>query len=784
MALSRGSTFAKNLSACLLLASVVGVCFLQLLRHPDDLLAGRHDGGRNDITTALLAYRLAIDKPIREFKQPPFWNPYGLTGIPWHSNPQSALFYPCNWLFLLFEGSRLISWLLVAHHWLAGIGTYFLCRRYRFSWPSALFGGAAFAAAPYLVAQSVEGHYNQVCLVAWFPWALLCFERLRTGQPAAVPLLACSISLCFFCGHAQEVYYLVLALTGFLLVDIVAGLRARVDIPAVTPVDNAVADDEKATDSPAIPPCHEHLVPPSRLLVNWIGMGALTVGLVAIDLLPVGIYTTHAVRSGGLGAEEAGKISLGATNLRQLVQPFALGDMSSYSGPGRFYWETIFHFGIVVSLLAVIGACFGRRRYPVARMVVLFLIAAVFAFGADTPFFTFCYRYIPGISFFRSPSRSIFFCALAVSVMSAAGVEYLMSAAARLNLSENTRLTWFPRASAVALTVASTLELAIYSNSLQATIPNHSFHRRNEIADYFEKNVTDGRVFALQDHLSDFEAWTRGIRKVQGYEPVPLKRYGLFTAAMVRPHEPGIEMAGFATAGLQHYRKPLLDLLAVKYAVVPSTLESPPDGWKAVKQGRIPQLFTLRGRSAQTIPYTIYENVDPLPRAFIIGRARILHPADDVVEVLGQLDPRQELLLDRDLLGNGDRAQLSPARILESTPNRIRVQAELSAPGYLVLTDAWYAGWSATVDGRAAPIVPANFAFRAVPLERGHHEVVFTFSPPLLKVGLCISGFTAMLIVVGLAAAVCADDVGAETDGPAAGRRRAGSRLTEQCDHP
>ena len=745
----------------MLLFSLVSACFVDLIRNPDDLLTGRHFGGRNDMTHAGVGYRVFPNVPLREFGQFPYWNPYSLTGIPWSSNPQSSLYYPGNWLFLLFDGIPLISWVLVAHHWLAGAGMYFLCRRYRFSWPAALFGGSAFAATPYLIAHSAEGHFPHACLIAWFPWAFLGFERLRCGQRGAVPLLACLISLSFFCGHVQEVYYLVVVLTGFLIVDMATGICQRRGIPAATEPGVQLTQTPHSLASRL---CQSSRVPPLRLLVNWIGVGALTVGLVAVELLPVGIYTTHAVRSGGIGPEKASKISLGLPNLQQLINPFALGDLQTYAGPGGYYWEAIFHFGIVVSLLALIGTLFGRQQYPVVRMVALFLIGTLFAFGSNTPFFGWCYNFIPGIAFFRAPSRAIFFCAFAVSVLSAAGIEALLSGAMKFNRSASLRITRICQASAVALTVVSALELAIYSNSLFTTIPRDSFHRQNEIVDFLKQNAGGSRVFALQDHLSDYEAWTRGIQKVQGYDPVPLKRYGLFTAAMVQPHDPGLEMAGFETVGVNHYRKPLLDLLGVKYAIVASPPETHLSGWKVVKQGRIPQLVTLRGQPVKTIPYIILENENPLPRAFVIGQTKVLHPAENVIDVLGQLDPRHELLLTKDLLGSGIRSELSPARIEEMTPNRIRVLTESSAAGYLVLTDAYYAGWSATVDGNSAPIVPANFAFRAVPLAPGRHEVLFTYSPPLLKIGLVVTGFTAIVVAIALAAAAFGNRGAAETN--------------------
>ena len=66
---------------------------------------------------------------------------------------------------------------------------------------------------------------------------------------------------------------------------------------------------------------------------------------------------------------------------------------------------------------------------------------------------------------------------------------------------------------------------------------------------------------------------------------------------------------------------------------------------------------------------------------------------------------------------------------------------ELDARGgeVLVLNDAFYAGWTASVDGNPVPILPANGAVRAVPLPPGPHQVVFTYRTPGLAAGAWVS---------------------------------------------
>ncbi len=60
----------------------------------------------------------------------------------------------------------------------------------------------------------------------------------------------------------------------------------------------------------------------------------------------------------------------------------------------------------------------------------------------------------------------------------------------------------------------------------------------------------------------------------------------------------------------------------------------------------------------------------------------------------------------------------------------------------------WYPGWRATVDGAPAPLLRANYAFRAVRLEPGQHQVHLTFAPRSWRLGLAISGLT-LLVLVG-----------------------------------
>ena len=83
----------------------------------------------------------------------------------------------------------------------------------------------------------------------------------------------------------------------------------------------------------------------------------------------------------------------------------------------------------------------------------------------------------------------------------------------------------------------------------------------------------------------------------------------------------------------------------------------------------------------------------------------------------------------------------SQAMVLPSPPNQATIRAVLSQPGYLVLADTFYPGWLAYVDGRRVEILRANYAFRAVALGTGEHEVGFQYRPQSFVAGLACSAF-------------------------------------------
>jgi hypothetical protein len=87
-------------------------------------------------------------------------------------------------------------------------------------------------------------------------------------------------------------------------------------------------------------------------------------------------------------------------------------------------------------------------------------------------------------------------------------------------------------------------------------------------------------------------------------------------------------------------------------------------------------------------------------------------------------------------------------------PQYVRLRATLQSPGFVVLADTFYDGWSATVDGKPAPVWRANRAMRAVPVLAGEHVLEMRYRSIPFEVGAAISGLAWLGLLCAAIAAI------------------------------
>jgi len=159
----------------------------------------------------------------------------------------------------------------------------------------------------------------------------------------------------------------------------------------------------------------------------------------------------------------------------------------------------------------------------------------------------------------------------------------------------------------------------------------------------------------------------------------------------------------------------------------------------------------------------VYENLAVLPRAYVVHRLVATSSDADALSYLKSLDfrPADEAVIAADSIGEAERVLVDglpygnrhgKAEVIDYRAESVVVSVNTVEPGMLVLTDAHYPGWEATLDGVATPIHRVNHLFRGVAVPRGEHTVRFDYRPVSVQLGVAISvvGAVAALIIVGL----------------------------------
>ena len=140
-----------------------------------------------------------------------------------------------------------------------------------------------------------------------------------------------------------------------------------------------------------------------------------------------------------------------------------------------------------------------------------------------------------------------------------------------------------------------------------------------------------------------------------------------------------------------------------------------------------------------------------LPRSWVVGGSRVAEGlrAFEILSGAG-FDPARDVLLAEGPARDAASGFVGSSRVARLAPDRVVLEVEASAPGFVVLADAFDPGWRARVDGQPAPIRRANVAFRAVDVPAGRHVVEMIYRPRGATRGLMLSGM-GLLAMLGVA---------------------------------
>lgn len=674
------------------------------------------------------------------------WNPHIYGGAPFFGGMQSALLYPSNWLYLVLPLELAANWTIALDVWLLGAFMFWWGAR-RGLHPFAAFVSAALLmfCAPHFL-RVTAGHATNLAAMAWVPLIFLCIDEwLRTRRAAWCLLGMLAVAMQIFAGHPQYVYFTALIASAYALLRLTESSAGRLRTAAG--------------------------------LASIYAGGAL---LAAVQLLPGFEATSETIRDVPLPFDLAASFGFPPENLLTLVAPGFFGDAPRVSYWGRWLpWEASAFVGIGGLALAAYGAA-GTRPEGRRALLAATGISMLLAISPSTPLFRVLYEWLPFFDKFRASGKFIFFTALFLTLFAGLALDRLLreprmpraaiaaAAGAVLALCAGAALIrvvdWHP---IVALSLASGESYMPPSRYVDAVFVQAA------------RSVASNSLLLSALVLAGFSIlalWGRAERRA-------LFLVGALAVAEVfafaRMHRPTFnsENGMIALVRMLLAKHPgdyrILNVAHPNSALVTGAY----DGWgydpsvtrryaelMQWSQGEdlsiASQHMTFRGfhplHSMLRLKFRVEESggtaritpakVPPMRQVELIGAYRVRTGRDSILAALGEagFDPLKEVILEREphpapLAGPaGGRAEVT-----RRGTDFLEIDADVSAPAVLLVTDAWTPAWRATaLPGSASEryeLMPANYALRAVPLGPGKHRLRLEYSPASFRIGAVLS---------------------------------------------
>jgi hypothetical protein len=732
----------------------------------------------------------------------PLWDPYRGFGQPLLADPSAEILYPFTWLNLVAQPWTVYAFFVVAHLTLSGVGIYAFARRLGVSRGGCLIAAIAWmASGPFL---SLASTWHHMAGAAWIPWVFLAADAawedgalprvLLWGGAIAAQILAGSADMVAMTLVAVAVDALVhrfvwaqpagplnrklarVAATAFVVGLAFSAAQWLPTLAMAHGTSRVNLEEQDRTTWSLHPlqalemalPFHWNDLPLSRVSIETI-LGSREPWIHSVYLgLPFLALTVAGATGGASRRTGLALLAFGAFLVALGRHAPAYGILTAVLPPLRMLRFPVKAL-VIATFAAAVLAGFGVDRWredpaqrgrrwrlrvtlPVALLLVL-TVAGVLLASVGTSWWApaFLVR-DPGL-----PGDSVMLAPLSLRLLLAAVIGGVV-----LYLSEGKRVPGWGQAGAVGL--ALVVDLFFMHRDLHAVAPKAIETHRPEVLAYL--GSPENRVYVYDYSLKS--------RSQQSRPPV------------ASPFRPGPIPAGWSPlpfvtfAALTYLTPPTggrwgvygsydLDLLGLQPAPLVALndllrrVEGSPAHTRLLQMGGVSKMLDLAAParwpdlSLDAVvpglfvqPIRVYDVPRPLPRAYVVGRAVCADGREALARVVSpEFDPRQEVVVS----GPAPRMEtrggaFSRAHIVDLKPDRVVVAAELSAPGYLVLLDAYAPGWRVSVDGNPAPLLQANIAFRAVQLGEGFHDVEFTYRPAAVYAGLVISS-AAIVMALG-----------------------------------
>lgn len=352
----------------------------------------------------------------------PLWNPYQFGGMPYVAAMHGDIFYPTFLLRMVLPTDVAMTWGFIIHTALAGIFTFGFLRASGVRFAAALVGGIAYLLSGAIASYASPGHDGKLFVSAMLPAALWALVRgVRDGRRAAWGALALIVGLGVLSPHPQLLQYMLLTAGAF---GLFLALRPNAVMLASA---SRAATAEPAAAATGSQAAIAVLPGRARWTRLALALAAVVLGAAigAVQYLPVAEYTPWSPRSGGKGWEHAVSYSFPLEETINMYLPQFSGVLENYWGRNgiHFHSEYAGVVALVLAFFAFGGGLTNRHRTHAWFWLGAFIVALFWAWGGGTPFYSLVYAIVPGTKYFRAPSTILYVVAFSLAVLAAFGAE-------------------------------------------------------------------------------------------------------------------------------------------------------------------------------------------------------------------------------------------------------------------------------------------------------------------------------------------------------------------------
>ncbi len=693
--------------------------------------------------------------------QIPLWNPYSFSGTPHLANYQSAVLSPFNILFFVFPFIDAWSVLVLLQPLLAGLFMYLLMRALGLKRPGSLISSIAFMFCGFIT--TWMGYATLGYSILFLPLAIFSIEKFYSSNKIRyLFLLSLTIPLSFFSGHFQISFYFFVFVVSYIIfkffqtknrpntfyLALFAFFGVLLSLPQLLPSIELYSQTLRSTlfqKAETIPWGYMPTFIAPDFLGNpvtrndWFGHYAEWNAYIGLIPLMVAFYVFMSRKITRviffiISAILAILLAFQTPVLDLLIA--SRFPVLSTSAASRII--VLFSFSFAV--LSGFGLEYLFEDAENKRFKKIFLWLGGFAIVFVSLWLVVLFKLILPIDKIIIAKQNLILPTIIFFLFTSCILFLLIKKKLKINKNIKYAIYFF-------IVILVAFDLLRFAAKWQAFDPKNLAFIDLPITRELEK--ISGYERAVGNYGAEVSVYY-SLPSIEGYDAVYIRKYGGFIASLAsgRVEESARSVVSFSRNGVNTAKA--VNLLGVKYVV--HKISDGNNVWTFPYWDYPKDAFTLIYGDDK---YQIYKNNGAYPRAFLVDKYKVAENPQETLDTMfsNNFDLRNSIVLAKNPGLQSTIDFKGEALVSEHTPSQVVIKTKADTSSLLFLSDTYYPGWKAYVDGKELEIYLADYAFRAVVVPQGNHTVTFTYDPLSFKIGILavvLGGFSGLIFSIYL----------------------------------